>query len=155
MNSYFTPICDLRYSQILHYHLSSRRLEDAKSLADKTVQILSESKRKEEEQKTNSALEVTEEAKPEQPHIEVEQAKTSTKPVDSVPKVDQVQISLPRRVWRKIVKEVKHYYHGFRLLFIDVKICNRYVWGVLNGKTLTRRERKQVSINHFVFELVG
>lgn len=45
----------------------------------------------------------------------------------------------------KIVAEVKHYYHGFRLLFIDFRVCARLLWQVLNGKSLMRREQKQVS----------
>lgn len=48
--------------------------------------------------------------------------------------------SLGTRIWDEIV----HYYHGFRLLFIDVAICSKLLWRVLNGKTLTRRENKQL-----------
>lgn len=40
----------------------------------------------------------------------------------------------------KIVHELVHYYHGFRLLFIDIKISAGLVWRILNGKTLSRRE---------------
>ncbi|CAH1099864.1 unnamed protein product [Psylliodes chrysocephalus] len=47
-----------------------------------------------------------------------------------------VKKPLRQRVWDEIV----HYYHGFRLLFIDVKISSGLVWRILNGKTLSRRE---------------
>lgn len=47
---------------------------------------------------------------------------------------------LRTRIWDELV----HYYHGFRLLFIDVAICSKLLWRVLNGKTLTRRENKQL-----------
>lgn len=50
------------------------------------------------------------------------------------PKV--VQKSLGQRVWAEVV----HYYHGFRLLFIDINVARKLVGKVLNGKTLTRRE---------------
>lgn len=40
----------------------------------------------------------------------------------------------------KIVHELVHYYHGFRLLFIDIKISAGLLWRILNGKTLSRRE---------------
>lgn len=40
----------------------------------------------------------------------------------------------------KFLDECKHYYHGFRLLFIDIKISCGLVWRILNGKTLSRRE---------------
>ena len=54
----------------------------------------------------------------------------------------QIMVKVPLRT--KIVNELKHYYHGFRLLFIDVRVSLRLIWAVLNGKTLMRRERKQV-----------
>ena len=49
-----------------------------------------------------------------------------------------------KSLWQRFVAELKHYYHGFRLLFIDIRICCRFLWNVLQGKTLTRRERRQV-----------
>jgi LETM1 and EF-hand domain-containing protein 1 len=42
------------------------------------------------------------------------------------------------------VHELKHYYNGFKLLFIETKIAFRLLRQVLNGHTLTRRERRQV-----------
>ncbi|XP_037685485.1 mitochondrial proton/calcium exchanger protein [Choloepus didactylus] len=44
---------------------------------------------------------------------------------------------------QRVVDELKHYYHGFRLLWIDTKIAARMLWRILNGHTLTRRERRQ------------
>lgn len=44
--------------------------------------------------------------------------------------------SLKQRIWQ----EVLHYYHGFRLLFIDINIARKLLWKVLRGKVLTRRE---------------
>ncbi|XP_066476185.1 mitochondrial proton/calcium exchanger protein isoform X1 [Tiliqua scincoides] len=44
---------------------------------------------------------------------------------------------------QRIVDELKHYYHGFRLLWIDTKIAARMLWRVLHGSTLSRRERRQ------------
>ncbi|XP_067885884.1 mitochondrial proton/calcium exchanger protein isoform X2 [Heterodontus francisci] len=44
---------------------------------------------------------------------------------------------------QKIVDEVKHYYHGFRLLWIDTKIAGRMLWRILNGYALSRREHRQ------------
>ncbi|XP_060526816.1 mitochondrial proton/calcium exchanger protein [Cylas formicarius] len=45
-----------------------------------------------------------------------------------------------KSIAQKVVDELVHYYHGFRLLFIDVKISAGLVFRVLRGKTLTRRE---------------
>ncbi|XP_064420389.1 mitochondrial proton/calcium exchanger protein isoform X2 [Latimeria chalumnae] len=56
---------------------------------------------------------------------------------------------------QKVVDEVKHYYHGFRLLWIDTKIAARMLWRILNGHSLSRRERRQfLRICADVFRLV-
>lgn len=57
-----------------------------------------------------------------------------TKPAEIAKPI--VKKSIVQKVWDELV----HYYHGFRLLFIDVKISSGLVWRVLNGNTLTRRE---------------
>lgn len=49
-----------------------------------------------------------------------------------------------RTIRHRVVSEIKHYYHGFRLLWVDTTIAARLLWKVLNGNTLTRRERRQV-----------
>ncbi|XP_058041344.1 mitochondrial proton/calcium exchanger protein isoform X1 [Ahaetulla prasina] len=48
-----------------------------------------------------------------------------------------------KSIGQKIVDEVKHYYHGFRLLWIDSKIAARMLWQILHGSSMTRRERRQ------------
>jgi len=50
-----------------------------------------------------------------------------------------------KSLWVRFKAEMVHYYHGFRLLFIDIRVAVRLIWHVLNGRTLMRRERKQVS----------
>lgn len=62
----------------------------------------------------------------------------NSKLVEATQKPVVVKKSLKTRIWEEIV----HYYHGFRLLFIDINICRKLLWRVLNGKTLTRRENK-------------
>lgn len=46
---------------------------------------------------------------------------------------------------QKVVDELVHYYHGFRLLFIDIRVSATLVWRILNGKHLSRREHNLVS----------
>ncbi|NWH78570.1 LETM1 protein, partial [Piaya cayana] len=60
-------------------------------------------------------------------------------PVYSPTEVEVVKKSLGQR----FVDELKHYYHGFRLLWIDTKIAARMLWRILHGNTLSRRERRQ------------
>ena len=62
-----------------------------------------------------------------------------------VPKSDAVSAEVKKKtIVQKVVAELKHYYNGFKLLFIDVNVCRKYIWRVLNGQSLTRRERRQV-----------
>nr|XP_004656086.1 mitochondrial proton/calcium exchanger protein isoform X2 [Jaculus jaculus] len=53
------------------------------------------------------------------------------------------KVAVKRSLAQKVLDELKHYYHGFRLLWIDTKIAARMLWRILNGHTLTRRERRQ------------
>ncbi|XP_028614076.1 mitochondrial proton/calcium exchanger protein isoform X2 [Grammomys surdaster] len=53
------------------------------------------------------------------------------------------QVTVKKSLGQKVLDELKHYYHGFRLLWIDTKIAARMLWRILNGHTLTRRERRQ------------
>uniref|UniRef100_H2YJW7 Mitochondrial proton/calcium exchanger protein n=1 Tax=Ciona savignyi TaxID=51511 RepID=H2YJW7_CIOSA len=48
-----------------------------------------------------------------------------------------------KSLWQRFVAEVKHYYHGFRLLGMDVRIASKSVWKLLNGGVMSRRERNQ------------
>ncbi|XP_070541446.1 mitochondrial proton/calcium exchanger protein-like [Ptychodera flava] len=58
---------------------------------------------------------------------------------------EQSAVALPKKsLWQRIVDEVKHYYHGFRLLGLDIKVACRLTWQVLQGHILTRRERRQL-----------
>lgn len=51
---------------------------------------------------------------------------------------------LATRVWKKVKHEVAHYWHGSKLLVSEVRISSRLQWKILQGDTLTRRERRQL-----------
>ncbi|KAK6037048.1 hypothetical protein COOONC_25447 [Cooperia oncophora] len=51
---------------------------------------------------------------------------------------------------QRIVHEFKHYYHGFRLLALETKLSAKYMWRLLRGDTLSRRERQQL-VRLFLF----
>lgn len=54
--------------------------------------------------------------------------------------------SPPKRSLLKRVKdEIIHYYHGFRLLLIDIKIASRLAYKLLDGDDLSRREYRQLT----------
>lgn len=69
-----------------------------------------------------------------------------TKVTDVTPPAVPDVVTPPKKksLWVRFKAEMVHYYHGFRLLFIDIRVALRLIWQVLNGRTLIRRERKQV-----------
>ena len=90
----------------------------------------------------------------------VAEAVTSVKPVEKVLKEEppsptttvaaeperQDEVALPAKksLWVRFKNEVKHYVSGFKLLYLDVKVSSKIIWKVLNGKTLSRRENRQL-----------
>lgn len=77
--------------------------------------------------------------------VEKAEKEEEDKRTSPVPKEEPViVVPVKKSLWQRFVAELKHYYHGFRLLFIDIKICSRLLWKVLNGRSLTRRERQQM-----------
>ncbi|GLD54211.1 LETM1 domain-containing protein LETM2, mitochondrial [Lates japonicus] len=61
----------------------------------------------------------------------------------AVPPVQERAV-VKKALYQRIVDELKHYYNGFRLLGIDIKIAGRMVWRLLHGQLLTRRERRRL-----------
>lgn len=56
----------------------------------------------------------------------------------------QERAVVKKSLYQRVADELKHYYNGFRLLGIDIKIAGRMVWRLLHGQVLTRRERRRV-----------
>jgi LETM1 and EF-hand domain-containing protein 1 len=68
-------------------------------------------------------------------------------PKPSPPATKEAQnVPLTTRVWKKIKHEAAHYWHGSKLLVSEVRIGARLQWKILQGESLTRRERRQVRI---------
>jgi LETM1 and EF-hand domain-containing protein 1 len=65
----------------------------------------------------------------------------------AVKKNDKPKKGLPARAWAKVKEEASHYWHGTKLLGQEIKISAKLQYKVLQGQTLTRRERRQVSIS--------
>lgn len=65
-----------------------------------------------------------------------EAATDASKPKDVVVK---------KSIKQKVIDELVHYYHGFRLLFIDISVSAKLVTRILSGQQLSRRERNLVS----------
>ncbi|XP_063780876.1 mitochondrial proton/calcium exchanger protein isoform X2 [Pseudophryne corroboree] len=63
--------------------------------------------------------------------------------------------TVKKSIGQRVMDELKHYYHGFRLLWTDTIIGARMLWRILNGAALSRRERRQfLRICADVFRLV-
>ncbi|KAG8748895.1 hypothetical protein FRC14_001870, partial [Serendipita sp. 396] len=48
------------------------------------------------------------------------------------------------RMWAKVKHEAAHYWHGSKLLVSEIRVSSRLVFALLKGKTLTRREKRQL-----------
>lgn len=103
--------------QYRSFTLSTVCREQTPSKVEKTVQLIKDKQKEQEEV-----------IKKENGHMKAA--------IPEIPKPIPVKKTLKQRIW----DEVLHYYHGFRLLFIDINICRKLLGRVLSGKTLTRRE---------------
>ncbi|XP_047531207.1 mitochondrial proton/calcium exchanger protein [Vanessa atalanta] len=68
----------------------------------------------------------------------VETIKKEIEEKEKLPKKEEKKKSLKQ----KIMDELRHYYHGFRLLFIEVRISTTLLFRILQGHSLTRREHR-------------
>lgn len=132
----------VNYSPLLSYCISNSYLKGTNGTRQRylhTSPVVGRDESKVEE--TLEAIKDTiKKAEPPKPAADGSQASSSPATTSVVATVAPPKKSLRE----KIVAELKHYYHGFRLLFIDIRVCARLIWQVLNGKSLMRREQKQV-----------
>lgn len=73
-------------------------------------------------------------------HVPAEAKQTSV----STPNDDSPKPPVLTRAWKKVKHEAQHYWNGSKLLVSEVRISGRLQWKILQGETLTRRERRQV-----------
>ncbi|KAH9048224.1 LETM1-domain-containing protein [Lactarius hengduanensis] len=65
-------------------------------------------------------------------------------PTPKTPKNTKSTDPVLSRAWKKIKHEAQHYWHGSKLLATEVRISARLQRKILQGETLTRRERRQL-----------
>ncbi|CAG9787904.1 unnamed protein product [Diatraea saccharalis] len=85
-------------------------------------------------------------------HYDKEPLKPSSKveaTVETIKKGIEEQEKLPKKEEKKkkslkerVMDELRHYYHGFRLLFIEIRISTSLLFRILKGESLTRREHR-------------
>lgn len=69
----------------------------------------------------------------------VETIKKGIEEKEKSPKKPEIQ---KKSLKERFMNELRHYYHGFRLLFIEVRISATLFFKILKGETLTRREHR-------------
>lgn len=124
------------------FHSTAILFEDS-SKVEQTVKALKEAqKEKEEKTKLNNVTTV--------------QEIVSAVKEKQLAKAEEITPAVPKRgIWKRVWDEIVHYYHGFRLLFIDVRVALRLLYKVANGESLSRREHRQlVRTASDVFRLV-
>lgn len=126
---------------IRHFTLSSSLYEQASSKVEETVKKLQE---KDREQKERASKESSDKAV-------ASDAAGAASVAPAPPKAVVPAKTIRQKVWDEVV----HYYHGFRLLFININVARKLLGKVLNGRTLTRREyRLLIRTTGDVFRLV-
>ena len=119
VNGYLYQTSNPYFSTRRHFTTSITRFSEPSSKVEQTVNALKE--------------EVEQQKKPQDKPETVVDKKTA---VTTPPKRP-----LRKRIWDELV----HYYHGFRLLFIDIRIASRLAWKSIQGEDLSRREYRQLT----------
>ncbi len=110
---------------------STLRSKEPSSKIEETVERL-----KEKQKAASSTEPVIPSPIPKSEPVEKDAAGLAPAPVTAVEK--------KKTLWVRFKDEVMHYYSGFRLLFLDVKVSSKIVWKILRGKQLSRRESRQL-----------
>jgi LETM1 and EF-hand domain-containing protein 1 len=77
---------------------------------------------------------------------EKEKQKSQTLSSSIIIKSQEKGLEKKPTLWQKIKIELLHYYHGFRLLGLDMKVSAKLILRILQGHELSRREHRLVEI---------
>jgi len=136
----FTCAPDVNYTGIQYrfLHTSPRSNEKASSKLEETVIRL-----KERQAETLAEISKVEDLEKKIKNVIEKDEQLSQAVTVSVEQKKQLTTA-KKSIWQRFVEEVKHYYSGFKLLFLDVKVSSKIIYKVLHGKTLSRRENRQL-----------
>lgn len=104
-------------------------------------------KTKEPSSKIEETVERLKEKKKAEPEVAKETEKVAAAKATPVVKVETtttVETPGTKTLWVRFKDEVRHYYSGFKLLFLDVNVSSKILWKIVRGKPLTRRESRQL-----------
>lgn len=86
--------------------------------------------------------------------IKKKAAEETEKKLESLASQKEAAVVVKKPLIQRVKDEILHYYHGFRLLFIDFRVSTMLVMKVLRGGTLTRREYNLVSL-HIISKMMN
>lgn len=148
LSSYLPSISNTRQGIVLH-PFGVRTFVTTSDLKDQMkTSKPSEVLRAEEKSRVEEAVEAIKEKKQ---LVKDKAFEYGCSPEDLVPKVEPV---IKKSLWEKVKHEAMHYYNGFKLLYFETRIASRLLWQVLNGKTLTRRQRRQVGLGETILPML-
>ena len=110
----------------------------------------STSKTKEPSSKIEETVERLKEKKKAEPEVAKETEKVvktsaaTSAPVAKDETTTTVETPRKKTLWVRFKDEVKHYYSGFKLLYLDVNVSSKILLKLVRGKPLTRRESRQL-----------
>lgn len=96
----------------------------------------------EEEEKKSKVEEAVEAMKEKKEKLKEKAFQMECSPEEIEPMVT-VSSKPKKTIWQRVKHEVVHYYNGFKLLYLEIKIAARMLWQIMNGRVLSRRERRQ------------
>ncbi|CAH0399703.1 unnamed protein product [Chilo suppressalis] len=67
---------------------------------------------------------------------------TIKKGIEEKEKLPKKEEKKKKSLKERVMDELRHYYHGFRLLFIEIRISTSLCFRILKGESLTRREHR-------------
>lgn len=77
------------------------------------------------------------------------QAKDLLRSIEEKQSIDKKKLEptkpVTKTLWEKVKEEAVHYWHGTKLLGLEVRISSRLAYKLLQGTKLTRRENRQVN----------
>ncbi|KAL7032667.1 hypothetical protein ACKWTF_007376 [Chironomus riparius] len=126
-----------------HYLIPQRSISSSNVFFEKSsskIEDVVKTLKEAEKEKTTTAA-ATEVKEPLIPKVDIASTDIQSKQAITPVTPDSSAV-VKKTILQKIWAECVHYYHGFRLLFIDINVSRKLLWKVLNGGTLTRREHR-------------
>jgi len=125
-----------------HYLIARRSISSTNVFFEKSSSKIEDVVKTLKEAEKDKATTTTEVKEPLIPKVDVASTDIQSKQQAITPVKPESSAVVKKTILQKIWAECVHYYHGFRLLFIDINVSRKLLWKILNGGTLTRREHR-------------